>query len=51
MNYKIIAYTLGWVLNIEAACLVLPLICSVIYKEPTVGILGICILLCLVFGV
>ena len=51
MNYKIIAYTLGWVLNIEAACLVLPLICSVIYKEPTVGILGICIILCLVFGI
>jgi len=51
MNYRIIANTLGWVLNIEAACLMLPLICGVIYKESTVGIFGICIAICLGLGI
>ncbi len=33
MNYKIIGYTLGWVLKIEALCMLLPLICAVCYDE------------------
>ena len=33
MNRKAIVYILGWVLNIEAAFLVLPFIVSMIYGE------------------
>lgn len=33
MNYGMIAYILGWVLKVEAACLALPLICAFIYGE------------------
>ena len=51
MNYKIIAYTLGWVLNIESACLILPLICSLIYKENTTFALAVCIAICLALGI
>lgn len=51
MNYKIILYTLGWVLNIEAACLLLPLICAICYGEPYILLLLGCIGLCLLFGI
>ena len=50
MNYKIILHTLGWVLNVEAAAMVLPLICSVIYKEPYSAVFLICIAICLLIG-
>lgn len=50
MNYRIIFYTLGWVLNIEAVCLLLPLLCSVIYGENNILLYAFCILLCLVCG-
>ena len=50
MNYGIIFYTVGWVLNIEAVCMLLPLICSVLYKEQLTFMYVICILVCLVFG-
>ena len=51
MNYRIIFYTLGWVLNIEAFCLLLPAICSLCYSEPYFITFLICIGLCLLFGV
>ena len=35
MNYRIIAYLLGWVLKIEAVALVLPGITAIIYREDT----------------
>ncbi len=50
MNYKVISYTLGWALNIEAACMVLPLICSLVLGEPYVLTFGMCILICLIIG-
>ncbi len=50
MNYRIIMHTLGWVLNIEAAAMILPLICAVIYGEPYVLLFALCILMCLAFG-
>ncbi|MBO5061002.1 MAG: TrkH family potassium uptake protein [Clostridia bacterium] len=50
MNYKIIMHTLGWVLNIEAAAMLLPLICAAVYGEPYVLLFAFCILLCLIFG-
>lgn len=51
MNYRIIFYTLGWVLNIEAFCLLFPAICSLCYSEPYFITFLICIGLCLLFGV
>jgi len=51
MNYRIIAYTLGWVLNIEAACMLFPMLCALIYKESCVLHFLISILLCLLVGI
>jgi len=33
MNVKRIAYIIGWILNVEAAFMLIPLVCSIIYKE------------------
>ena len=51
MNYRVITYTLGWVLNIEAACMLLPLFCAIIYNEPCFMQFLMCILLCLAVGI
>ena len=51
MNYRIILYTLGCVLNIEAIAMCLPLICAFIYGEAEVWAFLISIGICLVFGV
>ncbi len=52
MNYRTILYTLGWVLNIEAACLLLPAICAVCYGEIFyLKYIAISIGLCLLFGI
>ncbi len=50
MNYRIIFNTLGWVLNFEAAALLLPLICAAVYGEPYVLLFAFCIALCLAIG-
>ena len=50
MNYKMITNTLGWVLIVEAAALVLPLLCAVIFAEPEAVTFIICILICGVLG-
>jgi len=49
MNYKIILHTLGWVLIIEAACMALPMLCSMLYGENYM-LFFYCILLCLACG-
>lgn len=51
MNYKIIAHVLGWVINIEAVCMLLPLICAICYNEPTKWVFVLCILICLAIGI
>ena len=51
MNYKMIAHTLGWVLNCEAVCMLLPLICSAIYGEKCMIVFAMCIVICLAAGV
>jgi len=51
LNHRIITYTLGWVLNIEGVCLLLPLICSLIYKDSCSLLFLLCAGLCLVCGV
>ena len=51
MNYGIIRYTLGWVLEIEASCMILPLICAAIYGETQcMPYLIACIILCALCG-
>ncbi|MBQ7985775.1 MAG: TrkH family potassium uptake protein, partial [Clostridia bacterium] len=52
MNYRVILHTLGWVLNIEAAAMLLPLVCSLLYGETAMAkIFLVCIAICLVIGV
>ncbi len=51
MNYKMIFYTLGWVLNIEAAAMVLPLICALIYNDSGILSFLLGIVICLFVGV
>ena len=50
MNYRMIKHTLGWVLNIEGASMLLPLVCAFIYKENCVWVFSVCILLCVLMG-
>lgn len=50
MNYRIILNTLGWVLNIEAAAMLLPLICAAIYGEECIITFALCIVICFIFG-
>lgn len=51
MNYKMIIYILGWVLKIEAASMLIPLICAFCYSETReIYVLAVCIALCLVTG-
>ncbi|MBE7029878.1 MAG: TrkH family potassium uptake protein [Ruminococcaceae bacterium] len=51
MNYKMILNILGWVLKIEAACMLLPLLCAVCYGETAeIYVFVLCALLCLLVG-
>ena len=50
MNYRMIAYTLGWVMNIEGVCMLLPLICSLLYKDSCSALFLMCAGLCVVCG-
>ena len=51
MNLRIIAHVLGWVINIEAVCMLLPLICAICYNEPAKWVFVLCILICLLIGI
>ncbi len=51
MNYRIIFYTLGWVMNIESACMLVPLICSVALNDGHYMAYVMCAILCLAVGV
>lgn len=48
MNIKMILYFLGWVLNVEAACLLLPALVAFVFREKTawifLAIAGFCAL-------
>ncbi len=50
MNYNMILYILGIVLNFEGVCLILPLICSLIYGEANTITYVMCILICAIPG-
>ncbi len=51
MNHKVITYILGWVLKIEAACMLLPLIFSAVYGEQSaIYAFVVCASACLAAG-
>lgn len=50
MNVKVIRHTLGWVAIVEAACMLMPLICAAIYKESCIGAFLCSIILCAGIG-
>lgn len=47
MNYKMIAYVLSKVLLLEAGLMLLPLMCAIIYQDPSAQAFGITIILLL----
>ena len=50
MNFGIIFTTLGWVLVTEGICMLLPLICALVYSESALLVFACCILLCIIAG-
>ena len=51
MNYRIIFYIIGWILNIEAAFMLLPFLTGVIYQESALWSFVISGMICLVMGI
>lgn len=52
MNYRVVSYIVGWVLKIEAGCMLLPLICAALYGErEMVPVLIFSIVLSLLAGI
>jgi trk system potassium uptake protein TrkH len=51
MNKYVIFYIIGWILNIEAAFMLLPSICAIIYKEKSIFAFLITIVICLFIGI
>ena len=51
MNYSIIIYIIGYILEIEAAFMALPLVTSIIYREISGYAFLITIILCLALGI
>ena len=51
MNYSIIIYILGWIMNVEAVCMLVPGITALIYREKSGIAFLITILVCLAIGV
>ncbi len=50
MNYGIISYVLGCVINIEGACMLLPLFCGLVYHEPAYQAFAAGALICFAMG-
>ena len=48
MNYSIIVYILGWIMNVEAVCMLVPSITALIYREKA-GIAFVITILASVF--
>ena len=51
MNFRIIAYIVGWVCNFQAAFMMLPLLTAGIYREKDFSAFLLVMLVCLVVGV
>ena len=50
MNHSIIIYMLGWIMNIEAALMLIPIMTAFIYKEDIVNCYAGVAVVCAVFG-
>lgn len=50
MNYSIVFYIIGWILNMEAAFMLLPCITALIYRETSGWAFVITVILCLAIG-
>lgn len=50
MNYRIITYIVGWVFNLQAIFMVLPILTAVIYGEKDIFAFWAAIIICLVIG-
>lgn len=50
MNYSIVFYIIGWILNIEAAFMLLPCITALIYRESSGWAFVVTIAICLLIG-
>ncbi len=51
MNYRMILHTLGWVLNIEGICMLLPFFCALGFSEQNPFLFLICMGICFLFGI
>lgn len=51
MNREAIRFILGWILNVEAALLLLPTLVAAIYRESSGWCFVITIVLCLAIGI
>ena len=51
MNYKLISYTLGWVLIFEALSMILSVICGLCFKESAIISILISMGICLMVGI
>ncbi len=51
MNYRIILYTLGWVLNFEAAAMLVPAVCALFYREDCIYVFALCMAICFLVGI
>jgi len=50
MNFSMIVYILGWIMNFEAFFLVIPLIAAIIYGEHTIVSILVTIVICIAIG-
>ncbi len=50
MNYRIILYVLGCVLNIEGIAMILPFLCALCFDEPNKWVFPLCAAICFVVG-
>lgn len=50
MNYRIIAYIVGWVFNLQAIFMILPVLTAVVYGEKDIFAFFAVIVVCLVIG-
>lgn len=50
MNYRIIAYIVGWVFNLQAIFMVLPVLTAMVYGEKDIFAFFAAIVVCLVIG-
>ena len=51
MNKRVISYVLGWVVCIEALCMLLPLVCSLYFRDSYAWAFALSALFCLIVGI